>query len=311
MPRRTAAQIKSRIAMVKKIMKHHFGIMPTRITHMPAGLTNYVFEASCKAGEFIVRIAGSAGKISNYMKEQWAVEHARKNGVPVAEILEVGNEIVSVPYMLQAKLKGTEAVNHPDRLEILKELGKYAQLIHSIQTSNYGGVFDWSKNRLSKNKTLKEYLHEEFRIDERLNILEKHDMLTAKHFKKLTTAIGKIERLNPPPALNHGDLRLKNVIVNEKGKILALIDWENCTSNIAPHWDLSIALHDLSIDGKQHFLEGYGIDPNEFSKIAYAIKAFNILNYTDTIERIKNRKDASRLEFYRLRLKGYMDLFSV
>ena len=149
--------------MVKKIMKHHFGVMPKKIEYKPAGMTNYVFEANCGGRDFIIRIAGSAAKFSDFLKEQWAVERAREKGVPVAEILEVGHEIVSMPYMLQAKLKGTEAVDHKDRLDILHQLGKYAQLIHSIPTSSYGNVFDWSKNRLSKNKSWKDYLHEEAR----------------------------------------------------------------------------------------------------------------------------------------------------
>ena len=44
-------------------------------------------------------------------------------GVPVPEILEVGHEIISLPYMLQQKMEGEEAVNHPDRLNILQKLG--------------------------------------------------------------------------------------------------------------------------------------------------------------------------------------------
>lgn len=296
--------------MVKQIMKHHFGVMPRRIEYKPTGLTNYVFEASSKDGEFIIRIAGNHGKLKDFIKEQWAVERAREKGVPVAQILEVGNEIVSLPYMLQEKLEGTEATDHPGRLDVLHELGRFAKLIHGIPTSNYGNVFDWSNNRLSKNETWKDFLYNEWNLADRLKVLERFDMLAERHFRKLTKAIVKLEKLNAPPVLNHGDIRLKNVIVNNKGEILALIDWDNCTSSMAPYWDLSIALHDLSIDGKQRFLEGYGMKPDEFSDIANTIKVFNILNYSDAIERIASRKNISRLQFYRLRLHGYMDLFS-
>jgi aminoglycoside phosphotransferase (APT) family kinase protein len=52
-------------------------------------------------------------------------------------------------------------------------------------------------------------------------------------------------------------MRLKNVMVDEAGKITAVIDWEFCSSNVAPYWDL--ALHDLSVDAKQAFLGGYGV----------------------------------------------------
>ncbi len=41
--------------------------------------------------------------------------------------------------------------------------------------------------------------------------------------------------------------------------IVAIIECENCVSSITRYWDLSITLHDLSIDAKQKFPEGYGL----------------------------------------------------
>lgn len=305
------AQVRSKTSMVKKVMMHHFGMLPKKIEFKPAGLTNFVFEAHCKNEKYIVRIASAPEKLNDYVKEQWAVEQAKEKGVPVAEILEVGNEIIGVPYMLQQKLDGEEAINHPERLKILFDLGKYAKVIHSIKTNNYGQVFDWSKNRLSKNNKWKNYLHEEWNVPARIKLLQKSGLLKNEKLAKLKAAIKKIEKWNLAPALNHGDLRLKNVIVNEKGKILAIIDWENCTSHIAPYWDLSIALHDLSIDGKQQFLDGYGITARAYSKLDYGIKVFNILNYTNAIEKLIKKKDKNQLELYKLRLNGHLDLFSL
>src|SRR5215213_7395110 len=131
----TSAQIRSKFSMVKKVMKHHFGILPKKIEFKPAGLTNFVFEAESKKDKYIVRIASSSGKLNDFIKEQWAVEKAKEKGVPVTEILEVGNKIIGLPYMLQQKLDGKEAQNHPERLTILRELGAYAKTIHSIRTN--------------------------------------------------------------------------------------------------------------------------------------------------------------------------------
>ena len=309
MRKHPASQVKKKMAMVKQIMKHHFGSMPRNIHFMPAGQTNYVFEATHNKTEYIVRIAPISSKFNDFVKEQWAVEHARKEKVPVAEILEVGNEIIPLPYMLQRKLKGQEAVDHPDRLKILSDLGKYASVINSIPTSNYGNSFDWSRNQLSKSNTWKEYLLNELCYKNRIALLDKYNILEAKDLRKLNSIMSKFEKLNAAPSLNHGDIRLKNAVVDDKGKILAIIDWEHCTSNMAPYWDLSIALHDLSIDGKQQFLEGYGIKPKDFMEMSPYIKALNILNYALVIERIAKRKETSRLDYYKLRLKGHFDLY--
>ena len=311
MPKYTAAQIKSKTLMARKVVKHHFGKSLEKIEFKPAGKTNFVFDVITKKGSFIIRIANSRAKINDFMKEQWATQQALSVGVPVPEILEVGNEIIPLPYMLQQKIEGEEAVNHPDRLKILYKLGKYVRMIHSIPTTGFGKVFDWSKNKLSKKKTWVEFLEKELQIAEGLKFLYDNAILSKKKINKLRSEFERIKKWKITPALNHCDLRLKNVIVNEAGEIKAILDWEDCSSNCAPYWDFSIALHDLSIDGKQKFLEGYEPDVEEFSKKAYALTVFNIINYIPALQRIIDKKDKKKLAFYKLRLNGSLDLFSI
>jgi hygromycin-B 4-O-kinase len=297
--------------MARKVVKHHFGKSLEKIEFKPAGKTNFVFDVVTKEGNFIIRIANSRSKFNDFMKEQWATQKALSIGVPVPEILEVGNEIISLPYMLQQKIEGEEAVNHPDRLKILQKLGKYARMIHSIPTTGFGKVFDWSKNKLSKKKTWGEFLEKELLVAEGFKFLHDNDILPKKKINRLNVEFGKLKRWKVTPSLNHCDLRLKNVIVNEAGEIKGILDWEDCSSNCAPYWDFSIALHDLSIDGKQKFLEGYELNVEEFSRKAYALTIFNIINYIPALQRIIDKKDKNRLAFYKLRLDGAMDLFSI
>jgi aminoglycoside phosphotransferase (APT) family kinase protein len=311
MPKYTAAQIKAKTAMARKVARHHFGKSFKKVEFKPAGKTNFVFEVVTTKGNYIIRIASLRTKIHDYFKEQWATHKASLAGVPVAEILEVGNEIIPLPYMLQQRVEGTEAINHPDRLKILSKLGHLARKIHSIETESFGSVFNWSKNKLSKKKTWIEFLEKELKVAEGLKFLEKHEILSKKKIKRLNIQYAKIKRWKIKPVLNHCDLRLKNVIVNDDGEIKAVIDWENCTSNCAPYWDLSIALHDLSIDAKQKFLEGYEPDVKEFIKKAYALTLFNIINYIPALQKIIDKKDKDGLTWYKLRLNGDLDLFSL
>ena len=297
--------------MARKVVKHHFGKSLEKIEFKPAGKTNFVFDVVTREGNFIVRIANSRSKLNDFMKEQWVTQKALGIGVPVPEILEVGHEIISLPYMLQQKIEGEEAVNHPDRLNILQDLGKYARMIHSIPTTGFGKVFDWSKNKLSKKKTWLEFLENELLVDEGLKFLHDNDILSKKKIDRLNVEFGRLKKWKVTPCLNHCDLRLKNVIVNEAGEIKAILDWEDCSSNCAPYWDFSIALHDLSIDGKQKFLEGYELDVEEFSRKSYALTLFNIINYIPALQRMIAKKDKNGLAFYKLRLDGAMDLFSI
>lgn len=296
--------------MARRLAVHHFGSRPSRIIFKASGLTNFVFALKHSEGDFIIRLSPDPTKINAFIKEQWAESAVREVGVPTAEILEVGNEVVPLPYMIVRQVNGDEAVHHPNRLEIVREMGRLAALINSIPTSGFGNTFDWSNNLLSRNETFKEYLQNALNVEAKLETLEKHKMIFAERSKKLRKIFEAAMRLEPPPKLNHSDIRLKNVIVGENGEINAVIDWENCTSNIAPQWELSLALHDLWIDEKQAFLEGYGISQKEFKEIAPLINAFNIINYAQAIEEMTQNKNKAGLDWYRARLGGDLDLYS-
>jgi hygromycin-B 4-O-kinase len=70
-------------------------------------------------------------------------------------------------------------------------------------------------------------------------------------------------------------------------------------------------LHDLSIDDKQAFIEGYGIDPHELQEMSPLLKAFNVMNYAPAIERASLEEDHKSLSQFKLRLSGSLDLYCV
>jgi aminoglycoside phosphotransferase (APT) family kinase protein len=296
--------------MARRVIDHHFGSRPRRVAHKASGLSNFVFAVNHPEGDFVVRISPDPSRLNSFIKEQWAQSKAREIGVPTPEILEVGNAVIPHPFMISRAVEGSEATFHHERLKIVREMGRYAALINTISTNNFGGSFDWSSNQLSRNNSWKDFLEKELQIDARLKTLEKRKMLTEGQAKKIRKILAEAGKLKIKPKLTHGDIRLKNVMVNEEGKIIAFLDWENCTSNLPPYWELSIALHDLSIDEKQEFLEGYGLKRNKILKIAPVMKAINIVNYAPEIERLAELKDSVRLEQYRTRLSGALDFYS-
>jgi aminoglycoside phosphotransferase (APT) family kinase protein len=298
-------------AMARRIIAHHLGNKPKRIIHQASGLSNFVFLVNHAEGDFIVRISPDPARITAYIKEQWVMAKAREMGVPTAEVLEVGNDVVPHPYMVSRRVEGKVATAHPNPMPIIREMGRFAAIINSIRTTGFGATFDWSNNQLSRNDTWKEFLHKELRLEASLQLLAKHRMLAPANLKKIRSTLEGMAKRRPRPVLNHSDIRLKNVIVGVDDEIAAIIDWENSMSTIAPQWELSLALHDLSIDQKQEFLAGYGLREKEVVEMAPAIKALNIINYAPEIERLVESNDAGRLEQYRTRLSGALDLYSL
>src|SRR5262249_27539917 len=159
-------------------------------------------------------------------------------------------------------------------LNVVRAMGAYTALIHSSRTSGFGQTFDWSNNRLSRNETWADYLRGEFNAPSRLETLRRDRMLSKPQLGKIGEALREMEGWKKKPVLHHGDMRLKNVLVDKGGEITAIIDWEHCISSIGPYWDLSVALHDLSVDAKGEFLAGYGLSDKAFRQSAAVIEAF-------------------------------------
>jgi aminoglycoside phosphotransferase (APT) family kinase protein len=298
-------------ATAQQVLEHHFGKKPKHVQQIHSGATNYVFEASVDREEFVLRISNKLTKLQFFMKEQWAVNKVRSKSVPTPEILEVGNDIIGMPYMVSRKITGLDASQQPENLDVYRQLGEYAAAINSIGTSDFGHIFDWSRNKLSRRHSWPDYIENDYRARERVNTLAKHKILRPQNLRKLKAAVGKLVKLKATPTLNHGDLRLKNVMLDDKGKISAILDWEHATSNLAPYWELAIALHDLGVDQKEVFLKGYGISPKDFADISPVVSVLNILHYGTVVARAVKTRDRDWLERLKLRLNGALDLYSL
>jgi aminoglycoside phosphotransferase (APT) family kinase protein len=301
------------LSFAHQLASHHFPRNKIVVQELGGGITNHVFEFRAGKKEFVIRISEEIHKINFFYKEQWAVQKAREMKIPVPEILEVGNDIIPYPYMIMDKLQGTEATHHPARLNILEEAGRLASLLHQIPTEGYGHVFDWSQNALSKKTSWPVYLEKEFRVFERMDVLKKNQMLPSGAAARIMKGITRMMKWQAQPCLQHGDIRLKNIVVNDLGMIQAIIDWEESISSIGPYWDLSIALHDLSVDAQQRFLQGYGMPAEELHQSVFAMKIFNVLNYSPVIAQLVTNKKQNKsiIEHYRMRLHGVLDLFSI
>lgn len=297
-------------ALVLEIAQRYFGRRPRRLVPCGGGLSNVVFEFRIGDADYVVRLHAQPGQLNSYLKEQWVMAEARRAGVPTPEVLEVHNEAVGVPYMVARKVAGIAATHHPQRLAMLGELGRLAARLHRVRTHGYGEVFDWSSNRLSQCASWGAYLDDTLGAARCIAVLRRTRMLRPAQLDALQAAVAEMRGWRKPPVLNHGDLRLKNLIVEPaSGEVLALIDWDNALSAPSPHWDLAIALHDLGVDAQEAFLEGYGITPRAYAQALPFMRALNTLNYAQAIEALDPRRDAARLAWYRERLQGRLSLY--
>lgn len=296
--------------LANEIIEKHFGKPPQRIVYRRSGRTNYVFAVNHVEGQFVVRISPDSNRIEAFKKELWATQKVREAGVPSTEVLIVDQDEDSEPYMITRRVTGLEATHYPQRDRIIHEMGRYANIINSIATKGFGAHFDWTNNGF-KCRTWGDYLDNEWEFEKRLQLFTTHKILSQRAVTRLRNTISETGTLRIKPSLSHADLRLKNVMVDDDGEIAAIIDWEECLSTIAPQFELSISLHDLSIDEKHMFIDGYGLDSEAMAPMAELIRAINIINYSDAIERAVEVRDHKMLAEFKLRLSGGLDLYSL
>ena len=124
MQNRSKNSIAKHAALVRQLVRHHFPKKVIVVKPLSGGLTNFVFAVSAGQERLVVRLSDKPEKIHFFQKEQWAVAQAKKKGIPVPEILEVGNDIIPMPYMISNKIEGEEATHQPGQFAATTEPGQ-------------------------------------------------------------------------------------------------------------------------------------------------------------------------------------------
>jgi hygromycin-B 4-O-kinase len=297
------------VSIARHILKSQFGVNDAELTPKEGGLTNYVFEAATPAGPIVLRLGPSEKRTSDFAREHCVIDRVREAGIPAPEVLDQG-EHDDWAYLILKWLPGRSATDHPKRLDILRESARLAATgIHLIRPIGYGHDFALEGQCSNGHLSWRAWLDEVLDASGRVARLRKHDIISDEQLKKLRDTLEEVRRWTGAPVLNHGDLRLKNLMVDDDGSIVAIIDWDSSVSVIGPHWDLSVALHDLNVDEEEAFLDGYGMRTEDVPKFAPVWRLFNAINYVPEVERLLRRRDQSGLERIRNRFRGALGLY--
>ncbi len=93
-------------------------------------MTNSVFVVESDEGSFVIRLDPSTGKSSEYRKERWAIDHARRLDIPAPNVIAVGATSDGISYMLSRRERGHPASELPDTQPVLRQLGQYIGKFH-------------------------------------------------------------------------------------------------------------------------------------------------------------------------------------
>jgi len=267
--------------IIKSIFEEEFNQIPTLISHIPdKGITNEIYIVEILDKRYVIRISPESN-IAQFEKENWDMEQAARLGVFIPNTIKLG-ELESTVYMIQEYVYGLHGTDISlDKSFIWKELGKYSKTIHSIPTMGFGnymsspGVFsgDWVR--------YVEYNIQSLTDSDKLLSM---NVLNEKQSKRIKMLFENLTEQKFNFGLNHGDLSLKNVIVNN-GRVV-LLDWGSSESHIVPHFDIVEVLQssfefDFNNQYFRAFISAQDISDEEFSSLKPSVDIIMLLRAID------------------------------
>lgn len=238
------------------------------------GIINAVYRVETDQGTAVLRCNAVDDPHQNYAKEAWCIEKVGAVGVPVPEVLGVGEQS-GIAYMIQRFIEGETGDDRaPNRLEIWRQLGVYARQFNAIKVQGFGGDMDCLGTFNQTWQDVQEdVLSDLFRDDFWVQIggfrFGQIDWLRAQ--------IEALSDLNREPGLCLVDMGANNTILKEDGTLF-MIDWEmvmgapvpeSQIARIASYWGYPSQLVDA-------FIEGYDLTESEVRDIEPLIKVLTV-----------------------------------
>lgn len=273
--------------IVEKIMADVFSGKALKITPLiDKGSVNQVFIVETKNSKFVLRM-NDANFLDEYKKEIWSSGRAREKGVSVPTILKIG-VFEKKAFSIQEFIEGFEGRVLPaDKKFIWSTLGEYASRIHRIEVAGFGLKFG-DLIRGNAEKSWLEYLDYNVRSLNETDELLKLGVLTKTQSGIVRNVFENLRSRKFAFGLNHGDLSLKNTIVDRFGTV-HLIDWGSSEASIVPHHDLIELLKMNALENDPDdseitaFLGGYGISGDEHEALSSDLKSLSLLRAFDKL----------------------------
>lgn len=251
------------------------------------GSVNKVFIVEAASQKVVIRLSSEDAALGEYEKEAWCIKQAAARGVPVPSVVGVGR-CEGYAYIVQSHISGDDGrVSRAPKLGIWRELGKYAKLIHSISVSGIGVTLS-EITQGDARKSWLQYLESNIESLTNDGPLITHKVLTPHQSKYVRSVFAGLRGREFKFGLNHGDISLKNAIIDKHGTI-TLIDWGAAEASVVPHHEL-IELYRMNMrEGDpdnaqiQAFLDGYGISPAEFKRMRPELETLLVLRAFDEL----------------------------
>lgn len=251
------------------------------------GSVNQIAVVETDSMKAVIRMNGIS-TYEDYVKEQWCMNQAALIGVPGPKVLSVG-KTEDCAYMIQTFVAGDNGVDSVQpKASIWRQIGEYAKQIHAIRTEGYGerladpdrGLFlsPLHEGFDGSWRSFVQYNRDSLTEDDRLLEL---GVITVSESSKAELLFESFQSSALDFGLNHGDLSLKNTVVDPQGRV-HLLDWGSAEVNLVPYRDFMEPLRyvengQLDEPSFRAFLEGYGLNQREYAEMQHELNGYRLL----------------------------------
>jgi aminoglycoside phosphotransferase (APT) family kinase protein len=219
------------------------------------GLSNVKF----RAGDVLVRVnvnLPASAALARFQKAAFCAEICARTGVPTPEVLEVGTLTNGRPYSVERWVDDTvpaDLVRDPAvRLRLWRELGEIIASLHRADLGGRERAFELGYDGEGPTQSWAERL----------------GLVCDPVLREQLRPLGRY-----PSGLNHGDLKLDNVLLRRDTlQIAAIVDWELARYVPVPLGEFSTSVEPAVLPIKEHavarapaeraaLLEGLGHGP--------------------------------------------------
>ncbi|MDQ0875874.1 aminoglycoside phosphotransferase (APT) family kinase protein [Paenibacillus sp. V4I3] len=258
------------------------------------GITNQVCVVETESRKVVVRM-NNKDTYPSYMKEKWCIEQAAAIGIPGPEVLSIGI-VDETAYMIQAFVDGDNGSDSTVlKSDVWWQIGKYAKLIHSIPVKGYGenlidpvhGEFH-SPSHAGSDGSWQGYVQYNINSLTESDRLIELGVITQMKSQRVRKLFENLKKETFRFGLNHGDISLKNTIVNQENQVI-LLDWESAGVSVVPHGAVIQLMHyqilglkeGPNIEEFKAFLDGYGISEEDLADMRHLLllRAFDNLRW--------------------------------
>ena len=286
-------------AFVEEIYTEVLGKSPNNIEQITGlGFVNQVYKVNLSDEINIIRLRKGLRAYNEFLKEKFCIEQAEKVGILTAKVICV-DKYKDVSFIVQSCIDGVNGSLCPDKSELIwSALGKYAKLLHSVEVKGYGfnmkdyGVFHNYAVDVKDYVDVSDYFYNSFNptlkshIEYHINCINQEDefikmgIYSAEKINQIRKAFTSLLDINFELGLIHGDMSLKNTIIN--GDKVFLIDFGGACVDIVPFGEF-IWIERNTEKEFEIFREAYGMSNETFALDGRVYHILAMLNEFDRL----------------------------